>query len=208
MVLKSHMCLSALLGASLLAGCGGGSLTPQGQFDQDLALAEDMAERLSVLDNSAFTIFEEAGQVTYNGYAAVAVDTADTATELLGDARIVANFDTSVVTGTINNFRGATAPVGQVETPAVAAYAGTLTLANGLIDGPNRPNQFGADFAGTLTGEGNVIAINGAMIGDFRGGPLRNGFVGESVDGATTTTLNGVAADGFLGIVAEADRDF
>lgn len=208
MQLKSGICLVALLVSTTLAGCGSGPLTVQEQFDQDQASAEAMAGRLAGLDNSAFAIFVDAGQVTYNGYAFVMVKTADDATALLGETRIVADFDTSVVTGSMTNFVGATGPVIQVETPAAVAYAGALTLSNGLVDGPNRPNQFGADFSGTLTGQGNVIAIDGAMIGDFRGGPLRNGIVGESTAGTTTATLNGDAADGSLVILAEADRDF
>ena len=209
MQVMSVFCVSALLGATVLSGCGGsGPITVQQQFEQDSSDAEAMAGRLGGFYNSAFDIFADAGQVTYDGYAGVLVVTADEATALLGETRIVADFNTSVVIGSMTNFVGATAPVTQVETPAAVAYAGTLTLRNGLVDGPNRPNQFGADFAGTLKGQGNVITIAGAMIGDFKGGPLRNGIVGESTAGATTATLNGDAADGSLEIVAEADRDF
>lgn len=208
MQLKSVVCLAALLVSTALAGCGSEPLTVQEQFDQDFSDAEAMAQRLDGFSNSRFDIFVDAGRVTYNGYAFVLVATTDEATALLGETRIVADFDSSVVTGSMTNFVGATAPIAQVETPAAVVYAGTLTLSNGLVDGPNLPNQFGADFAGTLTGQGNVIAIDGAMIGDFKGGPLRNGILGISTDAATTATLNGDAADGVLAIVAEADRDF
>ena len=195
---------------SLVAGCGGGStsLSLQEQFDKDSGSAEAMAARLVERSKSPFDIFANAGVVTYNGYAVVGVDTADQSTELLGETTIVADFDTSVVTGTMGNFVGAAAPLTQTETPAVAVYSGTLTLANGLVDGLNRPNQFGADFSGTLTGQGNVITLDGALIGDFKGGPLRNGIVGVSTDAVTTTTLNGIAAEGVVGIIAEADRQF
>ena len=67
------------------------------------------------------------------------VDTAEQSTERLGQATIVADFDTSIVTGSMTNFVGATSAT-QVAPPAVVAYAGTLTLRNGLVDGPNRPN--------------------------------------------------------------------
>ena len=207
MRVSSGVGCAGLLGAALLSGCGGsGPLTVAEQFDHDLSKAQVMEDRIGALSRSPFDIFVAAGQVTYIGYATVGVATADQTINLVGETRIAADFDSNAVTGTMTGFIGQATPAGGgvVNT---APYSGAIDLSSGLVDGPNRPNQFGADFAGTLTGGGNVIAIDGAMIGDFHGGPLRNGVLGVSTGGLTTAEVNGVTATADLAVAAWADRD-
>ena len=205
--------LAAAAAVSMLAGCSGSSglidsvTDPDGFYKANQPLQNAMNTSLTAMSNSKFTAMPSTGTATYNGYTKVVVNTPTTPIELLGLAAMNANFATQTIGGNLTSFAGnyqdtTTTPV-TVKSPQVS-YAGSISVTNGCIGTTNgcaatRPNQFVADFAGTLTGQGNTLGLNGGLTGDFKGTPIK-GIQATATSG--TATLNGNPATGALFIVA------
>jgi hypothetical protein len=207
-----------MLGA--LSGCGGGGGTasgvasnwqadPSGFYATNQPLQNAMVNNLNALSNSTYKAMQQqTGTATYNGYARVVMTTPTTPIELLGLATLDANFSTETISGNLTSFAGnyqntTTTPI-TVKSPQVA-YTGSIAVTNGCIGTANgcaatRPNQFVADFSGTLTGQGNTLGLTGGMAGDFKGSPVIQGIEAAANSGAPT--LNGVNTTGSLTIAA------
>ena len=191
-----------------LAGCGSSTATSdRDQFEALVARGEAISDRYAPprLVTTPLNM-PDTGSATYTGVAAVVVETPATMTVLAGEASIVAEFGTNTLSGSMTNFIGVSGP--NVENPPDAVldgatpYAGTLAVTNGTI-GSIVASGVSADFAGSLTGGGNVIVMNGTMIGQFIGNPNPLGLLMQSNDGTSTTTLNGAVVDGTAGLSAE-----
>jgi len=137
------------------------------------------------------------GNATYDGTAVMTLDT-PTRSSLIGEAAVIANFSTDRVFGTFDNF------VGSLNGAPVQTFAGLLTTTNGEID-VSQSNFIQADMGGVLTGGGNVIGVDGAIIGNFLG--PRAPFVPAALEAKATNTtdftVNGLNFVGGMSIIAE-----
>lgn len=185
------------LGLMALTGCGGSTaVVPPQTFDAEAKSFLDNDALLESLFNTSTKAMPVTGSATYNGQSGLVLTSA--AGEdflLLGDARMLADFSTGTMAGTLGSFRGVILPPGSGPASAAVDYSGVILLQNGAI-GVVRANDFDADFGGTLTGGGNVIVVAGDIYGDFKGTPIR-GIRGSSSAGgllAPTGTINGLTA--------------
>ncbi|MDG1377873.1 MAG: hypothetical protein P8P56_12875 [Yoonia sp.] len=141
------------------------------------------------------------GSATYNGGALIFIDpvfaTDSDDIVILGDTHLTANFRAGTMTGTIDNLSGATNIT--MDSTDIRPTSGQINIGNNLsiigddVDDnrTNRPNDWYADYAGTVGFDGDSYAIEGAMQGQFVGtrvnpapgqSPTR-GVKGESVSG-------------------------
>ena len=198
----------ALLCASLvaLAACGGGggsggggggftvptplfSNIPPGVASR-ATLYNDATADLAARHNTAFVgpdVIEgipDSGEVDFLGLLYVNADTPGNATELYGQANLTANFSSSTMSGTLTDFFGTD------RTGAEDAYSGTLAVTNGAIGKPAlaQVNDFAFDYGGTLTGNGESVALSGTIDGKFKADPMR-GLLGS--DGSPTLQIDG-----------------
>jgi hypothetical protein len=210
-MIRSVMWVTVGVSLSVLAGCGSsdGANAPtlREQFLATVAEGDAISDRYQPPRLATTPLnMPDTGQVTYNGASGVIVETPTSITLLAGDARVVADFATNTLSGNMSNFIGVTGP--NTDDPSeevldsATAYTGELSVTNGVI-GSIVASGVAADFGGTLTGQGNVIVIDGTMIGQFFGNPNPVGLLMNSNEATTTTTLNGVAVTGTAGISAE-----
>lgn len=135
------------------------------------------------------------GSATYLGYATVLADT-PSATQLIGDAEVRANFTNGTVTGTLSDF------VGTVNGSDYANYSGTLALNNGTI-GSGSPSALQSDLSGTLSSTTDRLTVTGGVQGNFRNNGALNaaGLTAADTTG-TDFIVNGAGFEGDVGIVA------
>ncbi len=158
------------------------------------------------------------GSATYNGYMLVNANRDGSTAgsprlSMEGTASVNANFTAATITGSATNFVGGvvTPDPTNVEHPfkfvnSPVNYTGTLAITGGCIGvsascaAVTRPNQFEANVAGTLTGEGNTVTTNTNILGDFRGSPIQ-GVWAANVQAANT--INGAPVLGSMFLVAK-----
>ena len=136
------------------------------------------------------------GTAQFAGGAVLGIQEADgTAFRMLGTLRVLGDFGHSTLAGQLSSLhRGVVSGNGQPPS-VVTDYAGVIDLSNGTVGGV-RPNDFDLDFAGTLTGGGRVIVVDGGIPGDFKGTPIK-GLSGSSLPGSTAT-VDGMAANAMI----------
>lgn len=197
---------------AVLAGCGGGSggggsvgnepppeeASPVELFDFYQAAFTARYDRLDDLYNTAWVEpFEEGmpitGKAEFEGYIDVVLDTPKAQTELLGDARLSADFDAGTLEGSATDFAGRDAN-GDYD-----FYTGTMTLADGKI-GAQKPNDFDIGYKASLTGNGDTVVLLGSMEGKFKGDPVR-GILAEDTD--PTATVDGTSVTGSVTMAVE-----
>ena len=163
--------------------------------DQAIAAAAGF-QRLDALPNTAFRAIPASGTASYAGDAALSVvDAGYQEYLLLGRSAMQVDFANTTVSGILSEFHGGAAPAGQVFPTENVDFAGSIVLTGGGI-GIFRPNDFDGTFAGTLTGAGHVIALNGPYLGDFKGTPIK-GIVASNVTNsgsADQATVDGIPA--------------
>lgn len=197
----------AVAGLAALAGCEEFSFSDPATTEEEAYLALQ-AETLALRDATEFLAVTDAvdlpvsGSATYEGTALIALDapTGGAASELIGDASIVADFEAATVTGQADGFHGT------VNGGDVAAFEGTVFLSQGAIDSSNVGNdQIAADVNGTLSGGGDTLVVDGAVAGNFLGDPLLLNEAPEALslatDDATTFRLNGADVTGGMEII-------
>jgi hypothetical protein len=162
------------------------------------------------LPNTAFKGMPTGGTATYRGYALVIANADGTVAGqpkigVEGTATLTADFGNGTLAGSATNFVGTTISGKDSKTGAYqlakapAYYAGTVTIKDGCIgvatacSNVTRPNEFSANYSGTLTGEGNKITTNGQVLGEFKGTPIQGAVLGTNTG---ATTLNGAAVPG------------
>ena len=207
-MLRSSILSLAL--ASLLSACGGGgstgisgpttagelpaipdTATPAEAFGLYETAFFGISDGLDDRFNTAFfgdTVIEGmpgSGTRTYNGVIAITLNTPDGATVLFGGASVDADFGGGTLSGDAGDFAG------RDRDGIFDDYAGTLDLNSGTIGGIV-PNDFDLAYIGTLTGNGEVIDLDGTLIGKFKADPilgLRGSDTGDiaTVDSVATT---------------------
>jgi hypothetical protein len=203
----------ACYGISVLAGCG--SSGDPGPTTREAFIADGQAfaaesDRLELLQDTTSLNMPTIGAVTYTGFSAVVIDTGTVSTFMIGDATMTADFAAGTVTGNMSNFVGGTGPTadeqGEEVLNSLVSYNGSLVLSNGDI-GDADASDITASFGGTLTGAGNTFVFDGVMFGVFKGNPAMGGTPNirgalvESSSSLTTTTANGIVAEGSAGFV-------
>ncbi|MEL6570717.1 MAG: hypothetical protein AAFQ64_03605 [Pseudomonadota bacterium] len=166
---------SALFG-SMVAGCGGNPFdftddAPFGPISDDqvasLSASYDTLSA-SILDLSPTAVggLDTAGDATFSGMASLTVspEAGSDSMTLIGDAVLIADFDTRAITANMINFAGTDMNgMGQRLDGSLSMDAGTI----GLSD----PNGFAGAFQGTLVAEDFEIVADGVMEGTFRSTP-------------------------------------
>ena len=175
----------------LLCGCG--QLTELVQYAGTASDAQDRNDRVAALANTGFAVMPVTGSVSYAGHASVVYAQNGAEVALLGQANVTANFDTGAVAGRVDQVFGGSG------LSDLQNYAGALTF-DGQI-GQRRPNSFDATIAGVLTAPGRAIAVNGPLLGDFRGGGAQ--ALVAMTTGQTVTTVNGATVPVRVRIAAE-----
>lgn len=180
-----------------LSACLGGDIvTPLEARDlaRRSASYDALRARHDDIPNSAWSAIPASGTATYNGVAALRVGEPGNRTQLAGDAQIDFDFQQGTVAGRLDRFFGVD------NTRDLAEYRGSLVLSAGEI-GMTRPNAWQADYAGTINGNGDRIVLDGQIIGDFVGTPIRAATASEA-DG-DSAQMNGNRESVSLEIVAE-----
>jgi hypothetical protein len=163
----------------LLAACGGGGGGASGGGggggpapDPRLArLAAYEAQKLRVLGDtsagiSALPLTSDAtmpadGTVSFAGSATIRVELQADPLVLYGDATLDMDFGTGQISGTLQNFFGATPQV------RVANYEGEITVTG---DTPAQNMTLG--YSGSLTASGQALGLDGALDVLFLGEPI------------------------------------
>jgi hypothetical protein len=148
-----------LIAALLLTGCGG---VMDALEYADLAQeAQGRNARVAELANTSFASMPDTGSVSYTGHASLAYSTGGAEVILLGNASVVADFGSDVISGQADHFFGGTG------ISDVQDYDGALAF-DGVI-GLRRPNSFDAVIEGAISGGGQSFVLSGPLLGDFRG---------------------------------------
>jgi hypothetical protein len=197
----------AVAGLAALTGCEEFTFTDPATTEDEAYLALQ-AETLALRDATEFLTVTDAvdlpntGSATYEGTALIALDapTGGVASELIGDASIVADFEAATVSGQADGFYGT------VNGGDVAAFEGTIFVSQGTIDSSNVGNdQITADVNGTLSGGGDTLVVDGAVAGNFLGDPLLLNEAPEALslatDDTTTFRLNGEDVTGGMEVI-------
>ncbi len=197
----------AVAGLAALAGCEEFSFSDPATTEDEAYLALQ-AETLALRDATEFLAVTDAvdlpttGSATYEGTALIALDApaGGVASELIGDASIVADFEAATVSGQADGFYGT------VNGGDVAAFEGTIFVSQGTVDSSNVGNdQIAADVNGTLSGGGDTLVVDGAVAGNFLGDPLLLNEAPEALslatDDATTFRLNGEDVTGGMEVI-------
>ena len=175
-----------------VGGGGGGSASggPE-KRTAAAALVTEYAPSLPIA-YTALSAVPTSGSATYQGYYYGEI--ADTSQNLIGDLRMVANFNGSSV--------GISGSVLDIYDAGDNAVSGTLSLSNGSLDRSGDPAgdaTLSADVTGTLTTSSQSIVIGAQLEGDFLGA------VYDAVGGAVlgSATINGTRRNFDGGFIAE-----
>ena len=175
----------------LLASCG--QVAELIQYADSASEAQDLNHRVSELSHSSFNSMPVAGTVSYTGHASVVFIQNGAEVGLLGQAIVTADFTNAQISGRIDEVFGGTG------LSDLQSYGGELIF-DGQI-GVRRPNSFDAVILGQLSGGGQTIAVNGPLMGDFRG------MGGQAISAITNAqmqaTVNGVEAEVRVRVTAE-----
>lgn len=184
-----RLCLLALVLG--MAACG--QLVDLVQYAGSASEAQDLNARVASLANSSFASMPDRGSAEYVGHASVVFDQNGAEVALLGRANVTADFANARISGQVDDVFGGTG------LSDLQNYAGELRF-DGQI-GVRRPNSFDAVIAGELSAGAQTIAVNGPLLGNFRG-------TGAQALTAITTAqtlafVNGTAAPVRVKITAE-----
>lgn len=161
------------------------------------------------LDDYNFTAFVEVPETGSASYSGLINVNAGAAANLSAGLDIDVNFATEVLTAEQTSDFYANSG------GALVGYDGTLTFTNGKINARGVDNSARLDIAGTLTGDGNTVAVDGEIFGKLVGTPVvglsANTTVAEAAahnnaEREMTITLNGdTVTNGSAGFVVIDD---
>ncbi|MEL6641870.1 MAG: hypothetical protein AAFP98_11250, partial [Pseudomonadota bacterium] len=189
-----------------LSACGGTPLvfddaTPFGPVSDDEVTGlsnsfDQLSSQVLSLSPTPSGGMDTTGRATFTGMAEMTVSptsTSDSMT-LIGDAVLIANFETRAVTASMDNFAGVDM------SGAAQRLDGRLTMNDGSI-GALTSNSLVGTFQGTLAATDFVVVTNGQLDGTFRDTPTTAlSFTGvddtASINGeGAQLTLSGIAQD-------------
>lgn len=182
---------------AVLSACGDTGVEDELTFGEMVEANADMAERVAGLPSTRARDMPVRGSSTFDGYAALTMQT-ERRTDLVGTARLTADFEDQTIRGSLRDFQG------RVNGSGVQDLEGRLRLSDGDI-GLATASAFGADLDGELTAEnGRVVGVDGSVVGNFRSEDGRGAQALTAISGrGTDFTLNGRERGGVLSIVAE-----
>ena len=188
-----------------LAACGssGSGLSPElERVNNAVALATE-------IDGFARTRFDAvptSGTARFVGFADITIDPDPTRQDdnigAIGDARIVADFAASTVTGSVTNM---SAVIGVAGIPTAADFvpvAGQINLGNGDTQigsagaATLSPNEFITGYEGTMMLQDETYRIIGDLDGYFVGTRINLTGAQVPIRGLYAEDLNGLALDG------------
>lgn len=169
--------LIATAALSVLAACGGSPFdfdepTPFGPISDDesailSASFDSLSEDVMAIAPTVPGSVDNAGRATFSGMAKVVVtpQTGSGSMTLVGDASLIANFESRAITANMINFAGIDMQ------GAGQRLDGSLSMDNGVI-GAGSSNGFAGTFRGTLVADTYEIQADGIIDGTFRGTPV------------------------------------
>ena len=167
---------TALLG--LVAACGG-TQSALGDFEDRIQVGRDQAARINALPGTAFRAMPTSDSAVFTGSAGLIIDpvaaTDDDDIVVIGDTRMTADFDAGTMTGTITNMQAATditdnsADISGVD-GIIRIGDNTSIIGDDVDDNlTNQPNEWYADYAGTLEINSDTYQVEGNVSGRFLG---------------------------------------
>lgn len=147
----------------LLAGCGGGGGDTAHAPDR-FAAFDQLSASVAALDVTPVAQLPDGGQAHYTGAAALNIPVGGAAAIYVAELTVSIGFgpDAVPMTGTMSAFQSATG----------GRLTGTMAVSDGrfnLAADPDRDYQFTAVMGGTLADGATVHALDGHLMGDFRG---------------------------------------
>lgn len=231
MIPNSKLCVRTLvLGAAVaLSGCQLDLI----EYSERLKDEGRMVSRVQNMHPTVWDAMPTAGSAEFTGTGNFYIDrvreTQGDGIFVLGDATITADFADAKITGQITNFVGATnvylneADEILLDSVRSVDVSGRIDLGlNESVIGDDagtrtsRPNDWYADYEGTLTADGEVYALDGDIDGQFYGTRVNNPNTDvptKAIAGAedlyagstATRQSDGAVFDVGLAIVAEHD---
>ncbi len=191
--------LSLLATSALLAACGGGdALLEMNHQSVRAGHAADLYSEISAFPGTAYTAMPTSGSATFQGYAVIGIDPVpgpqgdDLA--ILGDLELTAEFDgRGRVTGVADNMSAQTGSSGQSAVEGsihIGARDSQIGHDAGAPDRLLRPNEWVADYGGTLDVDGSRYTLAGELDGQFHGTQVGQDSVIRGVTGADSGTTS------------------
>lgn len=197
----------ALLSTLILASCGSTSGSDSISFDRVFA-ANAVYDRVDETPNSRFDAVPTSGTVQFTGFADFQInDSAQDPADrigVLGDAEIVADFGAGTVVGRVDNLIGATADFTDLSDFELFAVGGEIAIGGGSSQigagAPGStttldPNQFTADYEGSITLPDQTLRVSGDLDGRFVGTRVLAGEGDIPIRGLLAEDLDGRAID-------------
>lgn len=176
------------LSALALAACGSTSDPTYSDLLDEFSTIDAQFDRSDTSQMSDPATLPVLGSFVYNGVLGVNFGPDDARNSLIGDMRLVADFDASGISGDVNNF---------IDVNDVT-YSGQLDITGGNINrAADLATQYtyGADLDGQLTDEdGGQYSFDMTLRGDFFGDNQE--FVGGDLAGDVITPDGTVTYDG------------
>lgn len=184
-----------------IAACGdGGSDILNADRVADFAA---MSDRLGDLFNTGYTgqpgEVPSSGTAAFEGYAGFVLDTGTAPLTLIGDVTIEVDFAARDLTGEMTDFFGDGGG-------RLGDYTGKVAIVDGEIGfdvprGTTVPNDVRFGYAGALTGQGNLVELDGNVTGKLKGTPIQ-GLLASSAPGETEV-VNGSVVGATVAVAAE-----
>lgn len=192
----------SLAALATLAGCGGDG-TGTALNEDRVADFGAMSSSLGALFNTGYTgqpgEVPAAGTADFRGYAGFILDTGSVPLTLIGDTAMEVDFGARTLSGEMTRFFGNSG--GQF-----GDYAGRVAIVDGEIGfdfprGATLPNDVRFGYVGALSGQGNLVELNGLVSGKLKGTPIQ-GLLASSTPGETEI-VNGSVVGATVAVAAE-----
>ncbi len=176
----------AVASLPILAACG--ETNPAAELQRKAANFDTISSAVTALPVSNPASIPTSGTASFTGASGLYFQTASNQEYIMfGDAKMLADFQNRVVSGTLDNFTGGVLPVGGGLVPDPGNFSGAFVLMNGQIFPAS--SSFIAGYGGTLTDGTVVVDIQGRVDGQFGGNPISG--VGAFDNGTSAGTING-----------------
>lgn len=142
------------------------------------------------------------GSVTYDGYMQLIMGNATVAANVIGEAVLQVGFDGGPVVGLATGFLGVTTDEAMLR--QVVKYEGTINMSGGGVTaGADGSADIAFQVDGNLDNGVNTFSVNGSLVGGFYGEGAEGLYaIGSNtgIHGSMTTTIDGIAGPGNIGV--------